>query len=112
VTFGWGTAFATTLLIETPVYVAGLRRDLGVGRAAAVALVLNVATHPLAFALGTPGSPVRFVAVEGGVWVAEALLLWALARWLRPPPPALARAALLSAAANALSAGAGLLLGG
>jgi hypothetical protein len=104
VTLGWAAAFATTLVVEMPVYLAGLRRTVGTPRAAALAVGLNVVTHPLAFALGAPGSPARFVAVESAVWLVEALLLWAVGRL-----PA-RRAALLSLAANALSAGAGLLI--
>ena len=46
----WSFAFALTLLCELPVYVLALRRPLGgVGRALAVGVAVNVATHPLAW---------------------------------------------------------------
>jgi hypothetical protein len=113
VTFSWVTAFATTLIVETPVYLWALRGRLSWPRAALVAVLVNALTHPLAWTLGTPGSPVRFAAVEGGVWLAEAILLWSLVRAARPTRALPFREAFLpSLAANALSAGVGLIIAG
>jgi hypothetical protein len=113
VTLSWVTAFATTLIVETPVYVWALRGRLSWPRAAVVSLVLHAATHPLAWTLSTPASPTRFAIVESGVWLAEGLLLWALVRAARPTRAvSLSEAVLASLAANALSAGVGLLITG
>jgi hypothetical protein len=103
----WALAFVVTLALELPVYALLLRRPLGLARALAVAVALNLATHPLAW-LATYRWGARFFAVEAGVWLAEALLLFALARALGRRVP-LHEALLAALAANALSAGAGLL---
>lgn len=100
-------AFSLTLALELPVYVLSLRRPLGVARALAVAVALNVATHPLAWLASTRGAP--FVAIELAVWIAESLLLFTAARALRRPVPLL-DATLIALGANALSAGVGLLM--
>ena len=101
-------AFACTLVLETPVYLFGLSRVSTKSRPlrfAGIALLVNLVTHPLAWALTRAWSWPRFAAVEAGVWVAESLLLIAL---VRPAGPfALAAVAFT---ANALSAGVGLLL--
>ena len=102
---GWLTAFACTLALEAPVYVAGLRRRVSAPRALLLAVALNVATHPLAWWLTAGHSWSRLAVVELGVWASEALLLWALAR-----PLPLAEAVALALTANGLSAGVGLLL--
>lgn len=108
----WAKAFACTLLLETPVYSFGLSRVTAKSRAlrdtwrfAGIAVLVNVVTHPFAWALTRAWSWPRFAAVETGVWVAESLLLMAL---VRPASP-LALAA-VAFTANALSAGVGLLL--
>lgn len=43
----WSQAFVWTLLLEFPVYVACLRRELGVVRSCALVLLVNAVTHPL-----------------------------------------------------------------
>ena len=70
-----------------------------------IALLVNLVTHPLAWALTRAWSWPRFAAVEAGVWVAESLLLIAL---VRPASPVALAAVAFTA--NALSAGVGLLL--
>ena len=112
----WAKAFACTLVLETPVYLFGLSRLTAktrgpratlraTSRFVGIALFLNLATHPFAWALTRAWSWPRFAAVEAGVWIAESLLLMAL---VRPASPfALAAVAFT---ANALSAGVGLLL--
>src|SRR5206468_2774267 len=100
----WQVAFALTLACELPVYVLALRRPLdGTWRALAVGVAVNVATHPLAWALAVRGA-LPYLAIEGGVWLVEAALISAAARaWRsrrcrrsprigrarapRPPPP-------------------------
>lgn len=108
----WAKAFACTLVLETPVYLFGLSRLTAKRRApratlrfVGVALLVNLVTHPFAWALTRAWSWPRFATVETGVWVAESLLLMAL---VRPASP-LALAA-VAFTANALSAGVGLLL--
>jgi hypothetical protein len=103
----WRLAFVLTLLFELPVYVLLLRRRLGVARTLAVAAALNLATHPLAWMTTSAGASIPVV--EACVWLAESLLLLAAARALRRPLPA-HEAFLTALAANALSAGVGLLL--
>jgi len=106
----WAIAFATTLLLETPVYIWGLRSRLAVSRAALLSLGLNAATHPAAWTLTARGTWVMFAAVEVGVWLTEACLLWLVMRAIRARAMTLGEAFLLSLVANALSAGVGLLL--
>jgi hypothetical protein len=106
----WAIAFVTTLVVETPVYVWGLRERLSRWRAGLLAAGLNVATHPLAWMLTARASWAVFAAVEAAVWLGEALLLWALMRGARARSLALGEACTLSLVANALSAGVGLLL--
>jgi hypothetical protein len=108
----WAKAFACTLLLETPVYLFGLSRLTPKSRALrdtwrllGIAVALNVATHPFAWALTRAWSWPRFAAVEAGVWMAESLLLIAL---VRPASPL--ALAVVAFTANALSAGVGLLL--
>lgn len=43
----WAQAFAWTLALELPVYVACLRRETGVVRAVVLVLLVNATTHPL-----------------------------------------------------------------
>lgn len=109
---GWAVAFAATLVVETPLYLLGLRGVFELRRALLVALLLNAATHPLAWWLTVGGgSWWRFASVEAGAWLIEAWLLWALARvWCRHCTLPLTDALGVSLVANALSAGIGLLL--
>ncbi|MGE5829340.1 MAG: hypothetical protein ACM30G_13435 [Micromonosporaceae bacterium] len=77
-------ALAVTLTVELPIYAGGLRaaRLARAWAALAVALVVNLATHPLVWlALRGAGSAYwpRFAAVEVAVWLAESLLILA---WL------------------------------
>ena len=116
----WAKAFACTLVLETPVYLFGLSRltaktrgpratlratSRATLRFVGIALFLNLATHPFAWALTRAWSWPRFAAVEAGVWIAESLLLMAL---VRPASPVALAAVAFTA--NALSAGVGLLL--
>jgi hypothetical protein len=104
----WLFGFVLTLVFELPVYALALRRPLGgLGRALAVGVAVNLATHPLAWMLAV-GGLVPWVGIEGAVTVAEAAMLFAAARGLGRRLPA-HEAFLVSLAANALSAGVGLL---
>ena len=105
----WQVAFALTLACELPVYVLALRRPLdGTWRALAVGVAVNVATHPLAWALAVRGA-LPYLAIEGGVWLVEAALIYAAARaWRRRLP--IHESLLVSLAANGFSAGVGLLI--
>jgi hypothetical protein len=113
---GWLSAFALTLVVETPVYAWGLRGRVALARACLAAIALNAATHPIAWMLTVKGSWWAFAAVEMGVFLAEGSLVWLLCRSRRAarpsplPPLPLSEACALSLVANSLSAGLGLLL--
>jgi hypothetical protein len=105
----WAFAFVLTLLLEMPVYAFALRRPLGgTGRALAVGAAVNLATHPMAWTLAV-GALLPYYAIEGGVVVLEAALLFAAARAYGRRLPA-HESFLIALAANALSAGVGLLI--
>jgi hypothetical protein len=103
----WLFGFALTLLCELPIYWLALRRPLGSdGRALAVGVAVNVATHPLAWTLAV-GRVMPWLAIEGAVTVAEAALLFAAARAFGRRLP-IHECFLVALAANAFSAGVGL----
>ena len=105
----WAFAFVLTLLCELPVYAFALHRPLGgTARALAVGVVVNVATHPLAWTLAI-GQLMPWLAIETTVTVAEAALIFAAARALGRRLP-IHESLLVSLAANALSAGVGLIV--
>ena len=106
----WAIGFTLTLALETPVYVLGLRRRIPARRAALWSLLLNLLTHPGAWALTRAWSWPRFAEVEIGVWLLETALLIVLLRVPRAEPSARAGIAVLTFTANALSAGFGLLI--
>jgi hypothetical protein len=106
---GYATALALTLAVEVLVYGLGLPRVGPVRREKAVAagLVVNLASHPVAWFLLWPvlrwavGPGAAFVAVEALVCVGE----WgALARW-RPFDRAMLAALVLVANAASLLGG-------
>jgi hypothetical protein len=114
-------AFALTLLVEVPVYTVVLAGfgTVRPGRAAAAALVVNCATHPVLwwvlgrFAAGPAAAYwTAFALAEAAVCAIEALLLGRPpARPLRSPAPLpLPLRAAASLTANAASLLAGLLL--
>jgi len=106
----WAIGFALTLALETPIYVLGLRGRMPVRRAALWSLLLNVASHPAAWALTRAWSWPRFTAVEIGVWLLETALLTFVLRVPRTDVSGRAAVAMLTFVANALSAGIGLLI--
>jgi len=110
----WAVAFATTLLAEGPVYGLLCRRSFRPGAAVALALLLNLATHPVAWSvlrLGRISYPYGFLAVEAVVVIAEALLLFAAGRSRFARQPLRGTSCLaISFAANSFSAGLGLLV--
>jgi len=94
-------ALALTQLIEVPIYVVVLRRAglLPTGRAVAVAVGVNLVTHPVVWAVlvhAGDAYPLRFVLAETSAMLVEAALLvavvrrerccWACWRW-RPTRP-------------------------
>jgi hypothetical protein len=109
----WLAPFLFTLLVEAPVYVLATRRIFAFGWAVLLVLLLNVATHPVAWGLMTLGRgyfPYGVLAIEGAVVLAEGLLLFAAARSRFARQPLSLRTALaVSLAANSFSAGVGLL---
>ena len=112
----WAIAFATTLLAECPVYVLACRRAFKAGAAFVVALLLNLATHPVAwtvFRFGRISFPYGFLAVEAVVVLAEALLLVAAgrSRFARQPLGG-STCLVISFVANSFSAGLGLVVWG
>jgi hypothetical protein len=111
----WPVAFILTLATEAPVYVLTLRRTLAWGRALFVVLLLNLLTHPLAWmAITRSRAPFLqiFFSVEAAVVGFEALVLFMVGRtaWSRHPITP-AKALAIASAANAMSAGLGLILG-
>jgi hypothetical protein len=108
---GYLSSLGLTLLIEAPVYAAGLASLLGVRWLPAVVagVSVNLVTHPLGFLLVVPALQPRIgywpalAVVEVAVWPAEALMLYA---WLRRDLGTLLG---LSFVANSLSLGIGLL---
>ena len=109
-TVEWLRDFALTLVVEIPVYTVALRGRLGWRRALLVALGVNAATHPIAWHLIVRAQrpwPDAFAAVEIGVWLVEAALVFAFARRRGLP---LSEAVVTAFVANALSAGLGLML--
>ena len=110
----WAIAFAVTLLAESPVYVLSSRRSFATGGAFVVALLLNLATHPVAWSVimfGHISFPRGFLAVEAVVILVEAVLLFAAARSRLARQPLRGSTCLaISFAANSFSAGLGLLV--
>jgi len=110
----WALAFLLTLVVETPVYLLATRRSLGVVAALVMVLVVNIATHPIAWTiimLSCGSSPYGFLAVEGVVVFVEGLLLFSAGRSRFARQPVLLRTSFaISLAANCFSAGLGLLL--
>jgi hypothetical protein len=105
----WLFGFALTLLCDLPKYWLALRRPLGSDRRAlAVGVAVNVATHPLAWTLAV-GRVMPWLAIEGAVTIAEAALLFVAARAFGRRLP-VHESLLVALAANALSAGVGLLV--
>lgn len=108
----WLLAFALTLLLETPVYVFGLRRALSLPRAAGIAVVLNAVTHPPTWWLSERSQSLSvFAATTLAAVLVEAALVWLAARKLRAAGArGFVDAYAVSLVANLLSAGFGLLL--
>ncbi len=104
----WLLAFVLTLAVELPLYALALRRK-GWRYALLVGLGLNVLTHPLAWFFIT--SRGGFMPVEIAVWLVEGLGVFTAARtrWSKDRAD-LVQALATSLAANAASAGLGLLL--
>jgi hypothetical protein len=81
----YAAALVLTVVVEVPVYAIVLTRGLGWSWRGAVlaGLAVNALTHPVAWWLlsgaGADYLP-RFAAVECGVWLVEALALYAVAR--------------------------------
>jgi hypothetical protein len=110
---GWAPAFLGTLALEVPVYLWTTRSVFAFRQATLIALTLNFATHPLAWAALASVShpfPKAFFGVEAVVWVTEAALLKlaSVTRFGRRPL-SWQEALVISFAANGLSAGVGLL---
>jgi len=108
----WAKAFFLTLLLESPVYCLALRPAFGTLRAFLVALAINLCSHPVFWTLTSGGDSLqRFLVAEVCVTLFEAAVLYALGRTrLGCRPVSLADALIVAGAANALSAGIGLLL--
>ncbi|MGC4119260.1 MAG: hypothetical protein QM765_32780 [Myxococcales bacterium] len=110
----WVPAFLGTLLCEGPLYFVLLRRALTPTRALLAILALNAATHPLAWHTITSAArplPWVFLGVEGAVVLGEALMLYSAARtrfFLKAL--GMGEAVAIALAANAFSAGVGLML--
>ena len=110
----WFIAFGLTLLVETPVYVLGLRRVFGVRGAGALSVGLNVLTHPIAWTVimaAREPFPAVFACVEAVVVLVEGLLLRIASQTrIARSSMSLGDAMALSFAANGMSAAIGLLV--
>jgi hypothetical protein len=75
-------ALAVTLAVEVPVYAGSLRvaRVLTVGRAAALAVLVNLVTHPLLWYGLSRAGPAWFATAEAAVVIVEAFGCWLLVR--------------------------------
>jgi hypothetical protein len=109
----WFPAFALTMAIEVPIYIALLRPWVSVVRGCLLAVLVNLVTHPvLWFSLvSIEGSPrtelVAFVIAEALVWLVECALLWL---FIRKRGAGVMRLAVVSAVPNLTSQIAGLLI--
>jgi hypothetical protein len=108
---GWFAAFVLTLAVEVPI-AAYLLRRAEPDRVRLVLLVAfaSLATHPLVWYVWTQvflvGTPEYLVAAEAWAFGAEALFYWAAFR-----AAGVRRAIVVSAAANAASFAAGIVVG-
>lgn len=106
-TIVWLTAFIWTLALELPIYGWLLRRRLkGPGEAFLLVLTVNLLTHPLLWMANLPSTG-SWLGAEGSVALVEGLTV---VGWLGGRSLGASLAA--SAAANAISAGAGFVFAG
>jgi hypothetical protein len=75
-------ALAVTLAVEVPVYAGSLRvaRVLTVGRAAALAVLVNLVTHPVLWYGLSRAGPAWFAPAEASAVLVEAFGCWLLLR--------------------------------
>jgi hypothetical protein len=103
--------FVATFCLELIVYGILLQREFSKKQILAVCMFLNVITHPLVCLVFPRWLGNYFwIPAELFAWVVEALLLLAFARWVAPYKMEWTNAFAISLAANALSAGVGLLI--
>jgi hypothetical protein len=85
----WLVVFGVTYILELPIYALGLRGSVAFARVVFVALVLNLATHPVVwFVLPKlfANNQIHYVLVaEAFAVTVEGVLLWLIARWQRWP---------------------------
>ena len=110
-TFGlYCTLFLATFCLELVVYRILLRRFFSNTQILILCLILNVATHPIVCLVFPRWLGIHYwIPAELFAWAVEALILWALARWMTHHRMRWTTALLISLAANAFSAGLGLL---
>ena len=103
--------FVVTFCLELAVYGILLNQVFSKKQILAISVLLNIITHPLV-CFGFPGwfGNYYWILAELFAWVVEALILFALARWVVHHPIRSTKALATSLAANALSAGMGLVL--
>lgn len=109
----WLLSFLGTLVIELPVYTWATTSVFGFARALAIGVALNVATHPLMWGVHSllrHPYLLTFLVAEAVVWATEAILLKTFSHRRRARRVlGWSEALAISFAANAFSAGAGLL---
>jgi hypothetical protein len=108
----WFAAFVLTLVVETPIVVAVLRRrEPDLVRLALIAIIANLATHPAVWFVFTQlflvGTPQYVLAAEAWAVAVEAAVYLVVIRGVGTR-----RAVTASVLANAASIVAGLLAGG
>jgi hypothetical protein len=82
VPLAYALALAVTLAVEVPVYAGSLRvaRVLTVGRAAALAVLVNLVTHPVLWYGLSRAGPAWFAPAEASAVLVEAFGCWLLLR--------------------------------
>jgi hypothetical protein len=82
VLFAYPLALAVTLVVEVPVYAVSLRvaRLLTPARAAALAVLVNLITHPLLWYGLSRAGPAWFAPAEAAVVLVEAGVCWLVLR--------------------------------
>jgi hypothetical protein len=100
-----------TFCFELVVYGILLRRIFSRRQIFILCVLLNVITHPIVCLVFPRWLGIHYwIPAELFAWVVEAQILWILARWMIHHKMRWTNALLISLAANAFSAGLGLLI--
>ena len=104
------TLLLATFCFELIVYQTLLHRFFSTRQILTICFLLNIITHPLVCLVFPRYLGIYYwIPAELFAWLVEAQILWVLARWMVHYRMRWTRALLISFAANAFSAGFGLL---